>query len=420
MTTQRLLAKIIIPLLILLFAVVTFVMMKGERKPFKAGQVVEQLWTVSAQTLTVGDIQPRLKLYGQIIAGSVAEIRAPVKGYVEMLSRGFRAGAIVHQGDELLAFERFDFDNTVAERKARLDEAMARLDELTLQLKSENSLLQKTDMEIALRRLNQSRFEGLKKQGKASQQALDDSRLLLIQSEQSALRQQQEIAALGARIQQQQAIVRQHESALEKAQHELQRTLLKAPFDGFVVETHTAVGSWLSVGETVGRIIDAGRLEVQFRLGEANYARLMNTASPAAENLIGRSISVLWRNGAETLELAAEVERTSAQIKNANGGVSVYARLLNIGLKTPLRPGAFVEVELPDRVFSQVARMPVSTLVGKDQVFVVEADRVQLQQVSVVHRNGDEVFIRPQAPLDWPVVLNPPAQLGPGAKVRLQ
>lgn len=408
------------PLMILIAAVAAFKAMKGEDSIVPAREPAEQVWVVQARELSYGDVRPTLELYGRIIAGSELELRVPVGGRVEMVSSGFREGAIVHQGDLLLAIDEFDYRNVVSEQEAALKEARARLDEYRQEVRAERKLLDNAGLEINLREQDRMRNQDLSKQGVAARKALDDSSLALIQAEQAALKHQQTIARSSARIKQQEATIEQLEIALNGAQRELQRTILRAPLDGFVVDVHAAVGSWLMSGENVGRIIDARRLEVRFRLAESDYARLMNAALNGFGELIGRKIGVIWRRGAELRTFEAEVERTGAQIEPGSGGIPIYARLLDSGPQIPLRPGAFVEVTLPDRLFTQVARLPANALIGGENLFLVDQNRVSLHPVKVIHRNGDKVLIRGSMPSDQLVVVSPPAELGPGAKVEVR
>lgn len=412
--------RYLLPLVIIVIVVVVFMVLKGSRSTSRSLEPAESVWTVQALELRYGDIRPTLELYGQIIAGSEVELRASVKGRVDKVYPAFREGAIARQGELLLSIDEIDFLNAVNEREAGLKQAEARLDEFRYELEAERKLLANAGHEVDLRKQDVIRYQNMSNRGTVAQKALDDSRLALIQAEQATLRHRQTIKRLGAQIKQQEAVIGQLEVALKTAKRELQRTAFKAPFDGFVVDAHAGVGSWLTPGEKVGRIINAQRLEVRFRLGESDYARLMNVATNGGGSLVGRQIKVFWRRGGETLEFAAEVERTGGEIKPGDGGVSVYARILDSGMQTLLRPGAFVEIALPDELFSRVAQVPADALIAEDSLFFVAGDRVELHPVKIVHRNGDEVFIQADRPRDQPVVLKPPPELGPGSRVKFR
>ena len=61
-----------------------------------------------------------------------------------------------------------------------------------------------------------------------------------------------------------------------------------APFDGFLIDTETAIGKRVGVGDPIARLIDAGRLEAKFHLSDRAFARLL-----AAGGYQGRSARVV-------------------------------------------------------------------------------------------------------------------------------
>ena len=71
------------------------------------------------------------------------------------------------------------------------------------------------------------------------------------------------------------------------------------------------------------------------------------------------------------------IERAGGEVDPASGGVDLYARIKSGGPDTVLRPGAFVEVVVADRVFEKVARLPIAALHEGNKVYAVVGERLE-------------------------------------------
>ena len=99
--------------------------------------------------------------------------------------------------------------------------------------------------------------------------------------------------------------------------------------------------------------------------------------------MIGRNVKVLWYIGTEPHSFTAVIDRVGADVASARGGIDVFARILDATALSDasgvsvLRPGAFVEVLVPDRVYAAAASIPEAALFGGDHVFVVVDGRLE-------------------------------------------
>ncbi len=108
-----------------------------------------------------------------------------------------------------------------------------------------------------------------------------------------------------------------------------------------------------------------------------------------------------------------------SRIDPTTGGVDLYARILDAGLDQPLRPGAFVEVEIADRAYPGVARLPESALHGEGTVYAVVENRLEARRVSVAAYDGDDVLLRGELAEGERVVTTRFAEIGPGVRVEV-
>ena len=90
----------------------------------------------------------------------------------------------------------------------------------------------------------------------------------------------------------------------------------------------------------------------------------------------------------------AVIDRVGASVSATAGGVQVFARIKDPATGVGLRPGAFVEVSVPDTSFENVARLPGTAVFETDTVFVVNDGKLQSRKVDVLAPAGSDVLVR--------------------------
>ncbi|MBT7667812.1 MAG: efflux RND transporter periplasmic adaptor subunit, partial [Rhodospirillaceae bacterium] len=226
---------------------------------------------------------------------------------------------------------------------------------------------------------------------------------------------QSDLAAEAARVKQQQAVIDRLSVGVRRAERDLQKVRLIAPFDGFLADVQAQVGKRLSANDRVARLIDAGRLEARVTLSDRQYGRLVSEGS-----LAGRTVAITWQVGQQSFIYTGRLDRVGARIDSASGGVQVFVRLDDVGLSKPLRPGAFVTIAMPDRTFHKVAQLPESALYNSDTVYVIAGERLEKRKVELVARVGNDVLLRGEIEDGDQVVVTRFAEIGPGQKVEVR
>ena len=377
-------------------------------------QIDERSWPVATVPAALVDVRPQLSVYGEIVAGRKVDLRPLVPGRIIETGASFVDGGSMRAGDLIIAIDPFDFESTLAERRAELAEARARHKELTANLEGEKRMQDNARSQLDLAEADVVRRENLIATGHGSQKALDDARLARDQRQESVITSRQALDMLAARIDQAAAAVDRLKVGVSRARRDLEKAQLRAPFDGFLLDTEGAVGKQVNVNDRVARLIDAGWLEARFLLANYQFERLL-----AAGDFVGTPAQVIWRLGHRTFEFAAVIERAESRIDAASGGVLLYARLKDTGLETVLRPGAFVEVRVPEAQLNQVIRVPESALHrdGGDAVFVVRDGRLERRSVTALGRDGGDYLVRGQFVDEDLIVTTRFPEMAPGLRV---
>lgn len=377
------------PMVVLAVAVAGLYYLRATKPETAPSTAQERIWPVATVAAVPRDFAPEIKAFGQIFAGRQVELRPLVEGRVVETGPAFMEGGIVAAGELLVAIDPFDYQNASQERRAQVDEARARLGEIQADRKGALELRVRDKEQVVFRQRDVARRRRLAARGAGSEKALDDARLALSQSRQRLIERERDIARYGSRISQQKAVIDRAEVRLRQAARDLEQTRLVAPFEGFLVDVSTELGKRIGRSDRVARLIDAHRLEVRFSLSNENFGRLL-----AMGDWRGREIRAVWTAGDMVHNFTATIDRIQGEIDAAKGGVDLFARIVGAGPKTPLRPGAFIEVWFKDRRYQNLVRIPESALHPGSRVFVVRGGRLVQRKVEVLVRGGNHVFIR--------------------------
>lgn len=182
---------------------------------------------VEALTLPV---RASVELTGGLESRRQSLVASEVSGLVVELER--REGETARRGQPLARLRR-----TVAELRLRAAEG---------DLEEARALLE-------LARTNRQRAQQLFEEKVFSQAQLDD-----------ALSQYDANQGRVARL----------EAETARLADELDRTVVRAPFDGVVVAEHTAVGEWIDAGDPVVEMVDMASLEIALEVPEQYFAGL--------------------------------------------------------------------------------------------------------------------------------------------------
>ena len=335
-----------LPLLITLITASAVALLFLTRPSMAPVEQAEIEWPVRVVTARYQDLRPVMKLYGEIVAGRESELRALTPGPIVEVGRNFREGAAVSEGELLLRVDTFDYEIALAEQRAAAVEAEAQL------------RLKEQDMQ---------RIDALFAEGNVSAQQRDTA-ILELEMARAALERAQ--------------------AAARRAERNLADTRLTAPYEGVLVDVAANLGRQLSTTDRVARIVDPASLEVGFPLSNEQYGRLMSEGS-----LTGRGARIFWEIGETELEYEARVERIGGEIAAASGGIRVFAALLDTSADTPLRAGAFVRIELEDRLYPRAAAVPDTALYGENRVFVVRDGRLRTRRVELLGYDGEMMLL---------------------------
>ena len=178
-TANAFASRVALPILAIAIGLLVGGYLIASRPQALANPPAEIITPVSVLTAEFRKFQPELHVYGAVTAGREAEIRSMVAGRITALDETYRSGAYVETGQAFAQIDRFDYEVSVRELEADLEESRAHLTELESDLAAARSTLKLFDEQIVLRERDLERVAKLAKKNQSSEKAYDDARLAL-------------------------------------------------------------------------------------------------------------------------------------------------------------------------------------------------------------------------------------------------
>lgn len=409
--------KFILPFIILAGSFSTYSYLKSTKPKPKKPVIVEKVWPVDAIAAIPTSQTPILQLYGKTVSSRQVELRALVSGKIIEVSNELKEGALVKKGDLLLKIDDFDYKGALQEARAYLAEAIAREAELKAGVTLDQENLKFTKAQLALAEKDFDRVDDLSKRGTVTKKLADDRKLIVSQRAQAVATSTINLDLQKARQNQQAAVVERLKWKVDQAERRLKETSLFAPFDAYVNSVSTEIGRTMNANDSVATLIDQNKVDVRFTLTDAQYGRIISHE----KTLTGREVKIKWKVGETPIEYDAVIVRTGAKIASQTGGVEIYAEVKNPTKPIPLRSGAFVELQLNDRGYQNVYRLPQAALYDGNQIFIVKDDRLKPVTISVVGAAGSDTLVKSEALKPDDQILTTRLTLaGEGVKVKVR
>lgn len=329
---------------------------------------------------------------------------AQVAGKVASLHPRLRKGEILPAGTTLLQIDPTDYALAVTRIEAERRATEARLAELDARVEN---LRRSRDIEarsLELSRADLERKKALLQRGNLAQATVDEQERALLASEQRVQNLANELNLVPAQRAVADAELALRAAQLDAAQLDLDRTVIRAPFDLRIAEANVEQTQFVRQGEVLaeGDGIAVSEIVAQFAMDKV--ARLIPTGVElnqlTAQELgelparLGLRASVHLRFGDQTTSWEARVTRTSDTVdpQTRTFGVMVAVdepyRQAIPGVRPPLTKGMYVEVKLRGQAKPDTIVVPRAALHraadGGAIVYVADADnRLRFRRIDI-------------------------------------
>ncbi|WP_163930232.1 efflux RND transporter periplasmic adaptor subunit [Paraferrimonas sp. SM1919] len=345
--------------IIIVFGLLAFILIATKKEPEKK-PIEQQIPNIAVLSNQATNVQLYINSYGLVEPKNQSQLVAQVSGRITKITDDFVAGAYVKKGTLLAQIEDADYLTELHQAEASYAQALAALEQ------------EEAEGQVAL-----SNWQGVTSQTPTA----------------LALRKPQ--------LKKEQANVRFQKAAVDRAQRNLERTKIRAPYSGFVKQRDIDLGQFVSTGVKLGHILNSEVAEIRLPVTPIELASIGDLSrNQIVASLIDKNVpnSPIWQ---------AKLMRSERIIDNNSRMVYVVAQIndpyqLDNQPAAPLRFGTFVTAKIKANVLENVVTVPHYS-VRNNKIAQVVDNKITFHNVEPIYSDSDWVYLDANALLDAPI-----------------
>lgn len=307
---------------------------------------------VEVTSVQKGNFRPMIRATGTVQPSKDIMLSPRITGEVIYIHPNFVPGATVTKGQTLVKIDPSDYTNNVSLAESNLQIAQSNYDlELGQQEAAENDY-------------------------RMAQMDIDNN----VNKDLLLRKPQLNIAK---------ANLQRARAQLKQAQLDLERTEMKAPFDAHILSRSVNVGSQVSPGNEIARLVGVNEYWVNVNVPQSKVSWMNFDEQSTDEDVIIRNNS--WYEGQYRKgRLYKLIGTLTNQTRFAQVLIAVSKPMQATEKQPALMIGTFVEVEIPAKELVDVVRLDRDHLRKDNTVWVMENGLLSIKKVSVLFQ--DDVF----------------------------
>jgi len=350
-----------------------------EVKPEEVARIIPM---VDSTTLEKTSINIIIDSQGTIIPRTESQLYPEIRGEVVYVSPKLDEGSSFNEGDILLRIDSRDYELDIKTAEASLDDA-------------------KTALSIAQAESNFEREQWeLSNSGDAS-----DLRLKIPQLKKA------------------ESTVEAAEANLEKLKRNLEKTTIRAPYDGLVRKKNVDRGTVIGPGYLIANIYAIDYVEVKLPIPDEDLSFLDIPLDGSQINKSNQPLVMLKGSlGGKNIEWEGRVVRMEAEFDPKSRMAILIARVSDpYKYKFPLRVGQFVEAEITGRNYNNLYIIDRELIKNKNQVVTInKADStLKYEDINVLRYVDDTALINGGLPDEVSVCITNLDVMYNGMKIRI-
>ena len=353
--------QIFLPLVVIGIAGFAAIMMIRSRPPVETQPPVFSPPGVQVHRVTLTEVAMGVTSQGTVQPRTESQLVPEIAGRITWVSSSFAEGGFFEEGDVLVKIDPFDYEQALISSRSQLAQARLRLAQ------------EQAEAEIAEREWNDL--------------GRGDPRELTLRKPQ---------------LNEAQASIDAAEAGVVRAERDLERADIVAPYAGRVRQKNVDIGQFVRVGDMIATVYAVDVAEIRLPLPDDQLAYLdLPLSYRGGRQQVQPAVTLRTTFAGEIHEWRGRVVRTEGEIDPVSRMVHVVAEVLDPygpsanSNQPPLAVGMYVEAEIEGQLIQNMAAVPRGALRGRDQVLVVSEDeRLSFRNVDIFRSTTDVVYIR--------------------------
>lgn len=355
MSYKNNLSKVYPILVISLGILICFVLIKCSPE-IKPEEVKRAIPIVDVMLLRSESIEIKIQSQGTIIPRIESQLYPEITGEVVYVSPKLDVGSSFNKGDVLLKIDSRDYELDIKTAEANLDDANSALFLAQAESNFEREQWEQLNSEVA-----------------------SDLRLKIPQLKKTESR------------------VEAAKANLEKLKRNLQKTTIKAPYDGLVRRKNVDRGTVIGPGYLIANIYGIDYVEVKLPVPDEELAFLDIPLDGTQIDINNQSkVTLSGSLGGKNIIWKGNIVRMEAEIDSKSRMAILIARVSNpYKYEIPLRIGQFVEAEIIGKRFDNIYSLDRELIKNNNEVIVINTldSTLDFKTVNIVKYIDDTAFI---------------------------
>ncbi|NQZ25871.1 MAG: efflux RND transporter periplasmic adaptor subunit [Colwellia sp.] len=350
--------QIIIPIVILVTGIAVMVGFSSMKKPPEEKEKVDNTPIVAVENISVAPMTLEVNSYGMVKPKYETQLVAQVNGEIVELSDIFVRGGFVKKDQLLARIDPSDYHAALIDAQASMASARAAL---------ETELAQGKVAEREWRQIENSSPTEL------------------------SLRKPQ--------LAQELARVKAAQASVLRAERNLERTEIRAPYDAMIDSRNVGLGSFVSVGSKIGHVLGTAIAEIRLPVADNQLAFLVKTKSTKAG--VNAQVNLIGTYAGQDTLWQAKIARSEGVIDSTSRMSYLVAEINDpYRLKkssdssaAPLRFGSYVNAKIMGYDISKASLVPRYLVVNGKVAILDSESKLHYAAIDIVRQQGSHVVV---------------------------
>ena len=333
-----------------------------------------------------GTFQPEILVMGTVRPEKEIILSPRVGGEIISVSPSFTPGGFVDEGEVLMQIDPSDYEVVLLQRESELLQASA-------------------DLELELGRQDLAKKDYKELEGTISSEYKS---LVLRKPQLNTARSRVEAA----------------EAAVRRAQLDLERTRIRAPFAAHIINREANVGSQVSPGETLGKLVGVEHywIEAAVPVSDLQWIDFTEEQGSTGSGVRIRNRAAWPEDSFREGEVHSLIGELENQTRLARVLLTVSDPLSHepesAGLP-PLMIGSFVEARIAGIRIRDVVRIDRDYVRKDDTIWIDKNDVLEIRELDIVFRDDEFAYVRSGLDAEDQVITTNLATVFDGAALRM-
>ncbi len=333
--------------------------------------------------------------YGTVKPRKLVKIAVEVPGRIDYIHPSFIEGGVIEKGEVLIGIDQKSYKLDRQTGQVRIRQAKTAIESLKQDIENLKNDIRLSKANVSLTQKELKRVKALTENQFASKNTLDKTEQQYLQAKIALQNINNRLSLTDTLMEQKKAALTMAQVDFQKADLALNKTQIKAGFNGFVLDKFAEKGEYVNPGQTIGSIYQKDSLDVDVRIP----LEKMKWIESSFENGKTPDAKVMVANfdGMKSFVWNAKVVRVKAKIDEKTRTLPMTLEILNPDVKIKnifdLKPGTFVKCSIIGETFENIFVLPRYLLKRDNIFFTVNDSHLKMKKVRVLRKFEDEIYI---------------------------